>query len=227
MHSTMKKWGELEMKSSPKAKTEEDQLKLFMPQESPVIKEELSEETLLKIWHESFISEWYANRVEADFQRNIGATSIKHFYAWWKKEPREVIAIEKGFKIQLNESAERILTGRFDRVERTKEGLRIIDFKTGNIRDQKSVDADLQLSVYAMAAAQMWKEPVSELILLFCGEEGITERKTARNESQLHDAQTSMKHILERIEAEEYTPDPSYEKCKRCPYKTVCPAAAA
>ncbi len=227
MHSTLKKWGEAEMLSRPKdVSTREDQLKLFVAEEVTPETKELTETLLLKYWHESFVFEGYANRMDADFQRNRGAALLANFFQWWQEEPREVLIVEKGFKVTLP-SSQHVLTGRFDRVERTAGGLRIIDFKTGAPRDQIAVDADVQLSLYAMAAQNMWDEPVVELSLLFFGDDGMIERKTTRNTSQLIDAEKSMKHILERIEAGDYTPDPAYEKCKRCPFKGVCPASAA
>ncbi len=228
MHNTLKKWGEIE-KEGRKQKTEgSDQLHLFTS-DSPQQDSDLcllTSDHLASLWHQSFIVEGYASRIEADFQRKIGEQILGHFFAWWEKEPRTVVGIELSFKYQLSDRLE-TLTGRLDRVEKTTKGLRIIDFKTGAPRTQEQCDGDLQLSIYALAAKQIYEEPVHELILLFLNEEGITERVTHRHESQLKDAEKSIASLITRIREKDMRPTPSFPVCSRCPYKGICDVAAA
>lgn len=225
MHNALKKWGELEMECNPADETvRHDQLGMFESSEESAVKsEELSMETLLKFWHESFIVEGHASRIEADFKRKEGEEMLQHFYTWWSKEERTVLAIEKGFSCTVDDH---VIKGRFDRIEETENGIRIIDYKTGKERSQDEVDADLQLSVYAMAAEQLWEKPVAELSLLFFAEDKLEERHTERNQSQLSDAAKSMQLVISRMEEQDFTPDPSVNKCKHCPYKNVCDVAA-
>ncbi len=226
IHNTLKKWGELELMESSALRVDStNQLALFIEKnDQPVTRNALTEETLLRLWHQSFIVEGYATRVEADFQRSIGENILRDFFAWWSTEPHEVVVIEKGFTCTL-EGGE-TLSGRFDRVERTEHGLRIIDFKTGDPRPQESVDADLQLSIYALAARDLWEEPVEELVFLFLNRDGITALSTTRNASQLHDAAKSIRVLAERITEKDFRPTPALEKCRRCPYRRVCDVAA-
>lgn len=228
MHNTLKKWGEREKEGSRQKAVISDQLHLFTgdtPQQDSDFCL-LTSDHLHSLWHQSFIVEGYASRIEADFQRKVGEQILQHFFAWWEQESRVVVGVESSFKYQLGDGSE-TLTGRLDRVERTLKGLRIIDFKTGQPRTQEQCDSDLQLSIYALAAKQIYEEPVDELILLFLNEEGITERRTHRNESQLRDAEKSITSLITRIREKDFAPTPSFPVCSRCPYKGICDVAAA
>lgn len=227
VHNALKRWGELEMEHrSVEDGVRDDQLKLFMSDVPKVERRELAWETLRELWHACFIVEGHASRAEADFQRERGESLLRKFYAWWERSEHDVVAVEKGFKWQLPDSST-IISGRFDRVERVLGGLHIIDFKTGAVRPQEQVDADLQLSIYALAAEKIWEMPVASLSLLFLHEDATTELETTRNASQLKDAQIAMHDVLAGLNTQDFRPLPTPQKCAVCPYRGVCPASMA
>ncbi len=232
IHNTLKRWGELEM--AHQAPVAPNQLELFID-DRPVHRAPLELHTLLTMWRGCFIAEGYASRAEMDMYLLRGEQALRHFFEWWSREKREVVGIEKSFKWDLKNDEpaatgivrmDTVLSGRLDRVERCTGGLRVIDFKSSKPRNQADVDVDLQLSIYAASAAQLWNEPVCELVLLFVGEDECVEACTTRNESQLKDAQTSIRHIVAGIEAKDFKATPSVEKCRSCPYREICPARA-
>lgn len=218
VHNTLSKWGKLEMQSS-KLGDVQDQLKLFIEEVSHRAPD-LTLETLLDLWHQSFIVQGYASKVDADAARRKGEVLMRHFYEWWSKTQRTVLAVETGFSVE-----DANIKGRFDRVEQRDDGAHVIDFKTGGIRTQEEVDADLQLSMYAMAAAQEFSMPCTQLTLLFLHEDGITEMHTTRSEEQLKQAQEGIGLIADSIEDDAFDPTPSDHACGRCPYRTICDAA--
>lgn len=231
VHNALKKWGELELGDRGlgvgrrKQKTDgvrEDQLILFHAENKPA-GAPLSEEKLLEIWHETFVFDTYKTRFEADFARRRGEELMRRFFTWWSQVPRSVVAVEKGFSIEIDALT---VTGRLDRIERTEEGVRIVDYKTTAPCTQAEADADLQLSLYALAAEHLFDQPCTELLLLFLSDEDTVERSTLRSVSQLKDARTQLKLIRERMEAKDFRPTPSVQACKRCPYKGVCDVAA-
>ena len=168
--------------------------------------------------------------------RMRGEELMTFYYDWWKKEQRMVVAVEKGFSVEIgNEtkipnSAFRIpnlnITGRFDRIERVQEGLHVIDFKTGKPRTQAEVDADLQLSIYALATLKDFGELPAALSLLHITEDGVLEIQTTRNESQVRDAVKQITSIHGRIIEKDFVPTPAVAVCKHCPYRGVCDVAA-
>ncbi|HBH19839.1 MAG TPA: hypothetical protein DEB30_03490 [Candidatus Peribacter riflensis] len=239
VHNALKQWGEEEMKLfgggletkdkglRTKGKGQgqgvrEDQLILFR-EEKASVHADVTEQKLLEIWHECFVFDTYKTRLEADFARKRGEEIMRQFHGWWSQVPRKVVAVEKGFAVEIDGMH---VTGRLDRIEQTEQGVSIVDFKTTAPCTQAEADADLQLSLYALAAGHLFDKPCSELVLLFLSEEGVTERTTARSPSQLKDARTQIKLIRERMEAKDFRPTPSALVCKRCPYRGICDVAA-
>jgi RecB family exonuclease len=222
IHGALKRWGELEMRLQAPEDAKK-QLALFLDEPVPQ-PETLDLRTLQTMLRECFIAEGYPSRTEMDEALIAGKKTMELFFAWWKTEPRTVLANERGFKLQIDSEAITV-SGRYDRVEKTTQGLRIIDFKTGEPRSQADCDEDLQLSIYALAAAEMWPEPVTELSLLFLNERGCTEIKTQRTAAQLEAAKSLIRGLCETMNAEDYTPTPTPTKCERCPYKDICPAS--
>ncbi len=230
MHNALKRWGELELglglglgdRKKKKTEVREDQLGLFVEQavrEPPA----LTEEKLIEIWHDCFVFDTYKTRLEADFARKRGENLLRQFFIWWSAAPGKVIAVEKGFSVEVDGTT---ITGRLDRIEQVEQGVRIVDFKTTVPCTEAQADANLQLSLYALASEQLFDKPCTELLLLFLSDEGVVERATMRSASQLKDARTQIKLIYERMTAKDYRPTPSASACKWCPYRGVCDVAA-
>jgi len=231
VHNALKKWGELEAKGiglgvgvgKRKKDVREDQMGLFAGEPHPDSPSELTEDKLIEFWHASFIVDTYPTRLEADFARKRGEEMMREYYRWWASSIHTVVAIEKSFSLEV---AGLPFSGRLDRAEETPEGILIIDYKTSHPCTQEEADADLQLSLYAHAARDMFEKPCTALLLLFLSEEGIVERRTERSASQLKDAETQIRLIRERLEAKDFRPTPSLHACKRCPYRGICDVAA-
>jgi RecB family exonuclease len=221
IHNTLKKFGLLELKNVAPLDPKK-QLMLFTEEvnHSPVA---LDQTTLLTLWRECFIAEGYPSRTEMDAKLAQGERALIRFFEWWNASQRTVLAVEESFKLTIEKS---VIAGRFDRVERSEKGLTIIDFKSGGPRKQEEVDADLQLSVYAMAATEKWGEPVDTLMLLSVTEDGCMEQRTTRSQSQLKDARTQIRLLAERIESKDFTATPSINVCRYCPYRNICPVRA-
>lgn len=217
VHNALKKWGELELKAAVKP-IESGQLTLFTeePAESP----SLSVDVLIDLWHTSFITEGYDSKTDADSARQKGEQIMQQFFAWWSTQERRVVSIESGFKWDSPDLF--TVSGRFDRIEETATGLRIIDFKTGTQRDQQSVDEDLQLSIYALAAQSLFQKPCSELVLLFLKPDGVFPVVTTRSQQQLTKAMAEMSDLVEGIDTDQFQATPSQPVCTRCPFRGIC-----
>lgn len=227
MHNTLARWGKLEMNLGKKSEVR-SQLQLFTDEKKEEHFLPLTSDSLLSLWNQSFIIEGYENKKAADAARTKGEKIMQHFFDWWSSLQREVIAIEKGFRIEMaNEQwpMNNTITGRFDRIEKTDSGMRIIDYKTSAVRSQEEVDADLQLSIYALACQEMFHEPCTELSLLFLHEDGVTEVATQRSNDQLAGARKQIANLSTSIHDGDFAPTPDKNVCGRCPYKGICDAA--
>ena len=222
MHNALKKWGELEVGKLVMG-NKENQLQLFTDEKPTNYPLPITLDTLIDFWKQSFVVEGYASLVEADHALQKGEGIIKLYYDYWQQADHHVLQVETGFKVQIGDTH---LSGRFDRVEQVEGGVKVIDYKTSAVRSQTETDADLQLSVYAMACQEAFGQPCKELSFLFLREDGITEVVTTRNTSQLEDAKKQIQSIDSFILEEEFRPTPGKVVCSRCPYKNVCDSAA-
>lgn len=232
LHTCLQKWGKREMAARDtrdQRSVNSRQLRLFTEgngdDKGSADSGDLSLEGLASLWHQSFLRDGYDRVLEAEYDLARGEEILSAFYEWWRKEERKVVIVEKGFRIGVADG-EVMLTGRFDRIEEMGDGtLRIIDFKSGAVRNQQECGNDLQLSVYALAARETFGREVGELVLLFLGEE-FTEVRTARTAAQLQDACKAVSSLAGRIDSRDYTPTPSRRVCAGCPYRTICDVAA-
>ena len=225
VHNALRRFGELEMKMAG-THEQEKPLQLFTEESAHDIPAELTLTTLLTLWRGCFIAHGYASKTEMDGKFAEGERALTKFFDWWSEKKRTVICIEKSFKFPVPKTDD-VLAGRFDRIERDENGLHIIDFKSSSPRPSESIATDLQLSVYALAAKTIWPDAVAKLTLLFVTEEGCIEQSTVRSEAELQDATTSIRLLSERMDAKDFTATPSIEKCRHCPYRSICPERAA
>lgn len=228
MHNALRRFGELELQHQRKDMVK-NQLTLFSDEhDARLHRKPLTLTTLLEFFRECFIAEGYESRTATDAALLRGEKILEAFFAWWSQEKREIVTIESGFKLEIPSAsgAPILVSGRYDRIERTPNGLRILDYKTSEPRSQEHVDEDLQLSIYALAAAKQWREPIERISLLFLGDE-IIERTTARNTADLERAKDEIRTLATGIGTGHFEATPSMEKCRHCPYREICRSRAA
>ena len=130
----------------------------------------------------------------------------------------EVMAAEHKFSFKLGD---REIKGRIDRIDRLEDGaVRVIDYKTGAPKDRKFADESLQLSIYAMAVAQMKLTP-RELVLV--NVQDNSQAASFRTPKQLESARAEIDRAAEGIARGEFDPKPG-QHCRWCDYRRLCPA---
>lgn len=82
-------------------KNVETQLEMFAEEKAPQ-DSSLTLQSLATIWHENFPLNAFPTRVEADAARMRGEELMTLFYAWWSEKPRTVVAVEKGFSVEMS-----------------------------------------------------------------------------------------------------------------------------
>ena len=129
-----------------------------------------------------------------------------------------VKATEEWFEFEL---AGITITGRMDRVDSTPDGLVILDYKTGNSKDEDAAKKSLQLSVYALAAKHKFGAPVAQVG--FYNLETTQFISVPRTDKDLQSAEKEIKKVADGIRAENFEPKPGFQ-CDWCGYGTICPA---
>lgn len=156
--------------------------------------------------------------VQRQLYEDLGA---KWLQAMIDSRPRgslDVIAAEASFEFKLGKLR---VKGRIDRIDRLEgDRVRVIDYKTGVPWDQKDADDSLQLSIYAMGAAEL-KYAARELVLF--NVRGNEEVITMRSSAQLERARRKIEETAEGIAAHQFNPRPGMH-CRWCSFVRLCPA---
>ncbi len=171
------------------------------------------------------LEEVWADRADFGFVELTLAWKVKavemitRLYDMWpgKGPPLEVeLAVE-------SEIAGVTWVGRVDRVEAGPEGLRVVDYKTGTtVPTQDKAAESIQLGFYAWAVQESLGDvAASEMWFPRKGERSITTRGFAM--FALDQIRAQMEEITANIVAERWAPRVG-SQCKRCAFKSSCPA---
>ena len=161
--------------------------------------------------------------VPDDYQRELyeaqGAQQLQDFVAAAQESQPDVVHTEQEFEIEINEIK---IRGRIDRIDRLPDGsVRVVDYKTGKPRTEKDADKSLQLSIYALAAAQKWDYQVGALALQNLADGTLS--VTHRDAKQLAVAGKKVQEAAAAIAAGEFEPKRGFH-CSWCGFRSLCPA---
>ncbi|HEY7470588.1 MAG TPA: ATP-dependent DNA helicase [Acidimicrobiia bacterium] len=114
--------------------------------------------------------------------------------------------------------------GYLDRLERTPQGLKVIDYKTS--KSPPTIDEakrSIQLGFYASAIAEETGEAVVGAEMWFPRKEARSVTKRALDMALLPEVHLAMEEVTGSIQAEDWRPRVS-DRCKRCDFRLSCPA---
>lgn len=156
IHSTFQRFMELyhEATAAPQQDLFSKEKKILVP----------SFKTLEELYTKHWVDEWFDDKPQKEAFRNKGKNFLKIFYDKTTAEKPELELIEKSFQMDIGEKKNVItFSGKIDRADKGKNGLVIIDYKTGKAPSaKKGGDLD-QLRVYQWAAQEYFQKPVESL----------------------------------------------------------------
>jgi DNA helicase-2/ATP-dependent DNA helicase PcrA len=169
-------------------------------------------------------NEWSAIGYEDDYQeqeyKKDGLEQLRMFYAGMEESEPEILEQEKSFELDLENNV--IVNGRIDQINSLGHGdVEIVDYKTGKPRKDADAKKDLQLSIYAIAAKEIFE--MNPLRLVFHYLQNNQRQETTRDTKQLEEAQKSVQETAADIRAGEFEATPGFQ-CRGCAYKPICPA---
>jgi RecB family exonuclease len=97
----------------------------------------------------------------------------------------------------------------------------IVDYKTGKPKKDADTKKDLQLSLYALAAKEIFEWNPVRLVFHYLQNNEI--QVTTRDSKQLDEAQAIVQEAAADIRAGEFPAKPGF-LCRNCAYKPICPA---
>ncbi|HKW71487.1 MAG TPA: ATP-dependent DNA helicase, partial [Candidatus Dormibacteraeota bacterium] len=110
------------------------------------------------------------------------------------------------------------LRGVIDRVDRTQDGWRIIDYKSGRpvVRRRR----DLQVALYALGATRSLQlQPVDLEVVYLASGESVHIDKVER---LITEAEVEGSEVAEGIRAGHFAAKPERRRCRLCPYRLAC-----
>ncbi len=171
-----------------------------------------------------FETEWTSAGFEDDYQesgyKKDGLEQLRAFHASTLENPPQILEQEKSFELPLENNI--TIIGRMDQVNSLgRKDVEIIDYKTGKPKKDADAKKDLQLSLYALAAKEIFEWNPVRLVFHYLQNNQI--QVTTRDAKQLDEAQKIVQEAAADIRAGEFPPNPGFV-CRTCAYRPICPA---
>ena len=171
-----------------------------------------------------FETEWTSAGFEDDYQekgyKQDGLEQLRAFHAAMLETPPQVLEQEKSFELPLENNV--TIIGRMDQVNSLgRKDVEIIDYKTGKPKKDADAKKDLQLSLYALAAKEIFEWNPVRLVFHYLQNNQM--QVTTRDAKQLDEAQKIVLEVAGDIRAGQFPPKPGFV-CRSCAYKPICPA---
>ncbi len=174
---------------------------------------------LLEMLEVAWVSEGFRDLSEEETYRLHGRQVLTRYHRDNAAEYRIPVAAEFRFTIDV-EGIE--ISGVIDRMDRIPGGgYEIVDYKTNRRLPPKArIDRDLQLSIYHLAAQQVWGIEPERLTLYFLlpGQR----MATTRTRRDLDELRRRIGVVAERIAAGRFEPRAN-PLCDWCDYQALCP----
>jgi DNA helicase-2/ATP-dependent DNA helicase PcrA len=180
---------------------------------------------LVKAFESEWKSEGFLSREHEEQRLAAGRATLARFYEAEEKRREVPTYIEKDFSFMLENN--RVL-GRWDRIDIIQDRVKIIDYKSSEVRDQKEANKktkeSLQLAIYAMAYRERFGRLPDEVELRFL--ESDLAGTAIYAEKDLDKTRDKILEAASGIRGRDYTARPTYLACQYCAYREICPKTA-
>ncbi len=150
---------------------------------------------------------------------------LRRFHAEEASRPWAPTAVEQEFAFTLERNR---VQGRYDLVIEKDGEIAIVDFKTGELRDQKAADKrakeSLQLDIYALAHLKT-RGRLPERVELRFLESGLVAGRRPTADEASHTAER-IRAAAAAIRRREFPARPTWLACGHCPFREICPHTA-
>src|SRR5271163_2209081 len=171
-----------------------------------------------------FETEWTSAGFEDDYQesgyKKDGLEQLRAFHTSTIENLPQILEQEKSFELPMENNV--TIIGRMDQVNSLgRKDVEIIDYKTGKPKKDADAKKDLQLSLYALAAKEIFEWNPVRLVFHYLQNNKI--QVTTRDAKQLDEAQKIVLETAADIRAGQFPAKPGYV-CRSCAYRPICPA---
>ena len=190
-------------------------------------KEIVSKQILLQLLSFYWQHAGYENKRHEEQMKKQGEQYLSEYFDTLYSKKTIIGALELPFVLPIGNSQRQIkIGGKIDRVDILPDGkIEIIDYKTGKMSTKKEIDANLQLSMYALAASEIQGSPfgkkAEDIILTMYYFDTKTSLSTTRSKEQLDGEKAKILSVASQIEMSDFICSGT-QLCSRCEYSMFC-----
>jgi len=178
---------------------------------------------LIKLLEENWISQGFIDKKDAEDSFVNAKEMLERFYDKECKTIVKPLALELPFSFILKNGVK--VSGKIDRIDKTENGIEIIDYKTGEYNPKAEKPHEDQLAMYALAATRIRDKNLNHL------PENITLTIYFLKDNQRKQVKLTSKHLekyedelietVKKIEASDFACSKS-PRCLSCEYFMLC-----
>lgn len=224
------KFSEIDRLKSPKSKEAifgtivHETLKMF---HDPARLIKPSEEDVMKFFTEKWNKEPYQSTAEEAAAFDMGLRMLRDYYKKNISIRFNVIDLETRFETPVEDGDKEThrVVGKIDRIDKLENGqYEIVDYKTGKkLPSQKSVDENLQLSIYHLGLLNRWPSlKDSEVRVSLYYLKHNEKLSTVRSPKDIKETREKVLDIISQIKTSKFEPNPN-PLCDWCEFQEHCP----
>jgi len=177
-------------------------------------------EQLLEIFQRALADLPFDDEHQRELYRKQGQEQLAAFCESCAAAPvPQVLSTERTFQFSVRGM---LVKGRIDRLDRIDgQRVAIVDYKTGTAKTDVDARKSLQLSIYALAARELWGYAPERLV--FYNLETAEEVAATRDPRELSQAQERIAEVARKMAAGEFDATPGFH-CRSCQFRAICPA---
>ncbi|MFZ5535630.1 MAG: ATP-dependent helicase [Patescibacteria group bacterium] len=187
----------------------------------------VTKKLLLELLDTRWKHEGYETKAREALLRKKGEAYLADYYTSQFDPDTVVAALEQPFTVPVENDGRSVsIGGKIDRIDVLPDGkIEIIDYKTGRMPSKREVDANLQLSIYALAASSIPGLPFGkkseDITLSLYFFDTKTKISTIRTVEQLAVERATIINIAKQIETSDFRCSGNL-LCKECEYRMFC-----
>ena len=179
---------------------------------------------VLSVFKNKWSNRGFLSRQHEEERFRMGQEILTRFFEEQEQSENKPTIVEQQFSFV---HANNRIVGRWDRIDINGENIKIIDFKTSEVREQNKANVktrnSLQLGIYALAYQEAFGQTPDEAELHFL-ETGLVGH-TKITEKMLNKTITRIEEAACGIRKRNYQAKPDFVICTYCAFSNICPAS--
>ncbi len=223
MHKTLQQFFQLVIERSSAGQqaglfpTPNSQLPTPSPDDKPLV----SLKELFDLYELAWEDDWYFDEKNKQEYYTQGKDILKEFYRQMQPKIPVPLFLEKGFNVKIGEYT---LRGVIDRIDPAEEGRwRIVDYKTGKVKEKLTFEDKKQLLIYQLAAKDIFQADTESLQFYY-----LNENKPLSFQATTEDLLKVKQWVIDTadsIKTSDFQATPG-NHCKYCDFNQICPFAS-